>query len=405
MDNDGHIQGGQLDDELDDEELDNILMYVVLLGFMFFFQDTHQQVPRRRRVRDSALSGRDYVLEIINGHEDRIIQNMRLDVPRFLLLCDLLLNRGYWHAYPSQRVGVHESVALTLMCLSHDERHRVLAERFQHSTETIDRHVRRVLRALVRLGRDLVRPRNVDDTHPRILNNGLLMPWFRDCVGALDGTHVSAWCRAEVRERFRNRHGDLSQNILAACDHDMRFVFVRVGWEGSAHDARILQETLLDPGSGFPMPPQGKYYAVDAAYRNMPGFMAPFRGARGTPHERAAKALFNRRHASVRNIIERTFGVLKKRFPILKGPMQNYLIATQNNIVLACCALHNFMRDYVPNDEYFNEEAINGAFADAHIAGEQVQMGQPIDMSQQGIDNWNEDRRAMAAHMYVNANN
>ena len=149
----------------------------------------------------------------------------------------------------------------------------------------------------------------------------------------------------------------------------------------------------------------GKYYAVDAAYRNMPGFMAPFRGARGTPHERAAKALFNRRHASVRNIIERTFGVLKKRFPILKGPMQNYLIATQNNIVLACCALHNFMRDYVPNDEYFNEEAINGAFADAHIAGEQVQMGQPIDMSQQGIDNWNEDRRAMAAHMYVNANN
>ncbi|CDO99863.1 unnamed protein product [Coffea canephora] len=383
MDNQWHIQEALLDDDLDDEELDNVLMYVVLLGFMFFFEDINQQVPRRRRVRDSALSGRDYVLELINGHENRIIENMRLDVPQFLLLCDLLVDRGYWHAYPSQRVGVHESVALTLMCLSHDERHRVLVERFQHSTETIDRHVRRVLRALARLGRDLVRPRNVDDTHPRILNNGLLMPWFRDCVGAIDGTH----------------------NVLAACDHDMRFVFVRVGWEGSAHDARILQETLLDPDSGFPMPPQGKYYAVDAAYRNMPGFMAPFRVVRGTHHERAAKTLFNRRHASVRNIIERTFGVLKKRFSILKGPMQNYLIATQNNIVLACCALHNFMRDYVPNDEYFNEETANGAFADAHIAGEQVQMGQPIDISQQGIDNWNEDRRAMAAHMYWNANN
>ncbi|XP_027177992.1 protein ALP1-like [Coffea eugenioides] len=301
MDNQWHIQGALLDDELDDEELDNVLI-----------------------------------------------------------------------------VGVHESAALTLMCLSHDERHRVLAERFQHSMETIDRHVRRVLRVLVRLGRDLVRPRNVDDTHPRILNNGLLIPWFQDCVGALDGTHVSAWCRAEVRERFRNWYADLSQNVLAACDHDMRFVFVRVGWEGSAHDARILQETLLDPG---------KYYAVDAAYRNMPGFMAPFRVVWGTHHERAAKALFNRRHASVRNIIELTFGVLKKHFPILKGSMQNYLIAMQNNIVLACCVLHNFMRDYVPNDEYFNEEAANGAFPDAHIAGEQVQMGQPIDMSQQGIDN------------------
>nr|XP_027093518.1 uncharacterized protein LOC113713911 [Coffea arabica] len=267
---------------------------------------------------------------------------MRLDVPQFLLLCNLLVDRGYWYAYPSQRVGVHESVALILMCLSHDERHRVLAEQFQHSTETIDRHVRHVLRALVRLGRDLVRPRNVDDTHPRILNNTLLMLWFRDCVGALDGTHISAWCRAE----------------------------------GSAHDARILQETLLDPGSGFPMPPQ------DAAYRNMPGFMTPFRGVRGTHHERAAKALFSRCHALIRNIIERAFGVLKKHFPILKGPMQNYLIATQNNIVLACCALHNFLRDYVPNDEYFNKEAANEAFADAHIVGKQVQMGQPIDMSQ-----------------------
>ncbi|XP_071924921.1 uncharacterized protein [Coffea arabica] len=201
------------------------------------------------------------------------------------------------------------------MCLSHDERHRVLAKRFQHSTERIDRHVRRVLRSLVRLGHDLVRPRNVDDTHPRILNNALLMLWFR-----MLATEIcwDLWHRLGVQ---------------------------------------------------------------------------------------AAKALFNRRHASVRNIIERTFRVLKKHFPILKGPMQSYLIATQNNIVLACCTLHNFMRDYVPNDEYFNEEAANGAFADAHIAGEQVQIGQPIDMSQQGIDNWNEVRRAIAAHMYWNTNN
>ncbi|XP_027088696.1 uncharacterized protein [Coffea arabica] len=196
----------------------------------------------------------------------------------------------------------------------------------------IDRHVHRVLRALVRLGRDLVGPANLDGTHPRILNNALLMPWFRDCVGALDGTHVSAWCRVEIREGLWHR----------------------------------LQRTH---------------------------------------HELAAKALFNRRHASVRNIIESTFGVLKKRFPILKGPMQNYLIATQNNIVLACCTLHNFMRAYSPADEYFNEEAVLGALADAQITGDQQQSGQPIDMSQQGIDNWNEDRRAMAAHMYWNAHN
>ena len=129
----------------------------------------------------------------------------------------------------------------------------------------------------------------------------------------------------------------------------------------------------------------GKYYAVDAAYTNMLGFMAPFRGARGTPQERAIKVLFNRRHAMLREIIERTFGVLKKWFPILKGSMQNYLMATQNNIVLACCALHNFMRDHVPNDAYFVEKEADATLADNLDQGNQMTGPQPLDMSAQGI--------------------
>ncbi|XP_027066290.2 uncharacterized protein [Coffea arabica] len=144
----------------------------------------------------------------------------------------------------------------------------------------------------------------------------------------------------------------------------MRFTYVKVGWEGSAHDFRILRDILLDPNCVFPMRPAGKYYAVDATYINMPGFIAPFKGAWGTPQERAVKALFNRRHASLRNIIECTFGVLKKQFSILKRLMQNYLMATQNNIVLTYCVLHNFMRDHVPNNTYFVEKEADAVLAD-----------------------------------------
>ena len=35
-----------------------------------------------------------------------------------------------------------------------------------------------------------------------------------------------------------------AQNVLAAVDFDMRFTYVLVGWEGSAHDARILADAL-----------------------------------------------------------------------------------------------------------------------------------------------------------------
>ena len=55
------------------------------------------------------------------------------------------------------------------------------------------------------------------------------------------------------------------------------------------------------------------------------------------------KELFNHRHSSLRNVIERTFGVLKARFPILTTAPP-YPIETQVKIVLACCILHNHIR-------------------------------------------------------------
>nr|XP_027069082.1 uncharacterized protein LOC113694351 [Coffea arabica]XP_027069083.1 uncharacterized protein LOC113694351 [Coffea arabica]XP_027098075.1 uncharacterized protein LOC113717544 [Coffea arabica]XP_027098076.1 uncharacterized protein LOC113717544 [Coffea arabica]XP_027118836.1 uncharacterized protein LOC113736101 [Coffea arabica]XP_027118837.1 uncharacterized protein LOC113736101 [Coffea arabica] len=255
MEYDGYVNGGNSSDDSDDEELMLAFAAFILAGLALF--DPYINSGQRRRIRDSAQSGPQYVIELINGHRDRIFDNLRMEAPLFLQLCDLLVQRGYWVPHPTQRVGIHESVAICLLCLSHNERHRVLAERFQHSPETTDRHLRRCLRSLVRLGRDLVRPVDYHTTHPRIQNSALFWPWFKDCVGAIDGTHVSAWCTAEDRERYRNRHGSLSQNVLAVCDHNMRFTYVRVGWEGSAHDSRILQEVIQDPNCAFPWPPAG----------------------------------------------------------------------------------------------------------------------------------------------------
>ena len=59
-----------------------------------------------------------------------------------------------------------------------------------------------------------------------------------------------------------------------------------------------------------------KYYVVDADLRNTRGFLAPFKGMcyhlqdyRGSEREpKNGKELFNYRHASLRNVIERTFG-------------------------------------------------------------------------------------------------
>ena len=152
-------------------------IYFVLVGLALF--DPYLNPVERRRIRDGAQSGAQWVVELINGHRDRIFDNLRMEAPLFLQLCDLLIERGYWEPHPTGRVGIHESLAICLLCLSHNERHRVLAERFQRTTETTDRHLRRCLRSLVRLGRDFVRPIDYHTTNPRIQNSATFWPWFK----------------------------------------------------------------------------------------------------------------------------------------------------------------------------------------------------------------------------------
>ncbi|CAN1182810.1 hypothetical protein LINPERHAP2_LOCUS36175, partial [Linum perenne] len=101
---------------------------------------------------------------------------------------------------------------------------------------------------------------------------------------------------------------------------------------------------------------------VDSGYSNILGFLAPYRGItshfqeirrRGGP--RGREELFNYRHSSLRNVIERCFGVLKARFPILKFMRRTYSFKKQTQIVMACCTIHNFIRLHATRDELFDQ--------------------------------------------------
>nr|KAJ0218473.1 hypothetical protein LSAT_V11C300143840 [Lactuca sativa] len=66
------------------------------------------------------------------------------------------------------------------------------------------------------------------------------------------------------------------------------------------------------------------------------------------------KKKFNQSHAKLRNVIERAFGLLKSRFPILKR-MTPFPLVTQRNIVITCFALHNYIIKEGLSDEYFSQ--------------------------------------------------
>ncbi|KAK3228465.1 hypothetical protein Dsin_000346 [Dipteronia sinensis] len=172
--------------------------------------------------------------------------------------------------------------------------------------------------------------------------------WFKNCLGALDGTHVKVRVHISEKPKYRNRKGDISTNVLGVCSQDMQFIYVLPGWEGSAADGRVLRDAIRRT-NGLRVP-------YDDEYTNCTGFLVPFRGQRYHLSEwrngrqpNHPQEFYNMKHSSARNVIERCFGVIKNRWAILRS-LSFYPTKIQNRIIIACCLLHNFIRREMPDD-------------------------------------------------------
>ena len=160
--------------------------------------------------------------------------------------------------------------------------------------------------------------------------------------------------KPELQGIYWNRHDNASLNIMAICDLNMFFTYIWNGAPRSCHDKSVLTMAQRSD-SDFPLPPLEKYYVVDSGYPNGHEFLAPYRSSRGGivryhmsqfysgPPPRNKKELFNRCHVSLRSVIERTFGVWKKKWIILCD-FPRYSIQVQKRMVMTTMGLHNFFK-------------------------------------------------------------
>ncbi|KAL5480800.1 hypothetical protein ACEPAI_9740 [Sanghuangporus weigelae] len=304
----------------------------------------------------SKLSGPEYVAELRNGHPEIFKSAIGMQKHVFDKLLDVLERRGGLRS--SKYMCTDEKLAIFLSMATTGMTNREAQNRFQRSADTISKTVHKIIdilvspviyNAYVRLSRD------TDDTPPEIKDNKKLYPYLRDCLGALDCTHIHAHVLAEDRPRYRNRKGFISQNVLAVVSFDMQFMYVLSGWEGSAADSTILDDARK---CDF-LIPRSKFYLGDAGFSASTSVLVPYRGVRyhlrewhagnQNPRPQNAKELFNLRHAQARNVVERIFGVFKRRFSIINAAPE-YLIETQAALIQALCVVHNIIRIYDPHD-------------------------------------------------------
>ncbi|KAF7151776.1 hypothetical protein RHSIM_Rhsim02G0038000 [Rhododendron simsii] len=342
----------------DDELLVDLLTIALLHAIQIL------RMPQRLPFHTSSLSGKAYLHELMTSRDERFQLELCMPKDTFAKIVQELQGMYGWSSSRMTNDGVDcfESFAMFMHLLRGHSIQRT-QERFQHSGDTVSRHVHKIL-ACMRRGftADKLKPTlRQDETHGYLDRRDFYKPFKGNCIGAIDGTHVMIRCKKkEDEKRFFSRKGYATQNIMAVCDFDLTFVFASAGWEGTYHDYSIFKQCVLNPRYRFPKPETGKYYLVDAGYPNRPGFLAPYKSyryhqaefRRGQRQPRDDREHFNRAHSSLRSIIERTFGVWKNRFGFL-SLMPWYEMPTQVDLVLASMAIHNYIRRDREPDNFF----------------------------------------------------
>jgi len=309
----------------------------------------------RRIQHTSQLSGEQWVQELLQNHPQRIKNNMGVSQEGFHYICNFLQRKTMFGA--TKGISAEEQLAVFLYAVTTNLSMRRLAERFQHSTETIHRIYHRVMRYFIApaVYKAAVRPATADTPIAEsILQNRNFFPYFKDCIGAVDGTHIPVSPRASEKAAYRNRKGFMSQNVLAACDFDGMFTDVLCGWEGSVSDSTLWLEAMR---KGHINIPAGRYMLGDAGFANCEACLTPYRNvryhlqewSRGNKAPQTSEELFNLRHSSLRNAIERIFGVMKARYKILTYP-RPFAMQAQVRVIAALCVLHNILT-YINGEE------------------------------------------------------
>ena len=83
--------------------------------------------------------------------------------------------------------------------------------------------------------------------------------FFKDYIEVLDGTHIPAIVDKEEQIAFRSRRNGKTciQNVLGVCDFYMCFTFIVVGWKGTVHDFKVLNQAIYNLTYNFPLLPNG----------------------------------------------------------------------------------------------------------------------------------------------------
>ncbi|XP_063223467.1 putative nuclease HARBI1 [Bacillus rossius redtenbacheri] len=252
--------------------------------------------------------------------------------------------------------------------------HEVCGDMSGLSRSTAGAIVKAVTEALAGQLRHHIKLPNTDEEMNGAMQKFFEIGNFPGVVAAIDCTHVPiANPGGDRGEVFRNRHGIFSLNVQVAVSAQMKIIDICATRPGSCHDARIFD------GSGLKVCFEEQrikgIMLGDSGYPCLPYLFTPLLNPQTEAEER-----YNVAHIRTRNIVERTFGVWKRRFRCLTKKLEH----KPENIVAIICAtavLHNISLDVeapLPEDEFPWVDVFGAPIAAEAAAGNRNRLGHLI---------------------------
>ena len=106
----------------------------------------------RKRYLVSYYNSLQNMQRMVYESDTTSVVNIRMNIYAFTTLCELLETRGGLRN--SKNIQVDEQVAMFLHTLAHNEKNRIIVNRFRRSGETISRYFKLVLNAVCRLHKE-----------------------------------------------------------------------------------------------------------------------------------------------------------------------------------------------------------------------------------------------------------
>ncbi|GAB1869285.1 Putative nuclease HARBI1 [Camponotus japonicus] len=229
---------------------------------------------------------------------------------------------------------------------------------------TVSRIVLRVSEAIASLAPIYIKLPQTQEETLRAQRNFFNIASFPRVIGAIDCTHIKIQSPgADDAEVFRNRKSYFSLNVQVVASADKKIINIVARWPGSVHDSTIFQNSnlrMLFETNHF----RNCILLGDSGYPAKPYLFTPLLNT-----ETRAQQLYNESHIRTRTIVEHTFGIWKRRFPVLAYGSR-LKVTTVMIIIIATAVLHNIAQnrgeDIPPIDD---EELLilENIIADDHI--------------------------------------